>query len=83
MQTTFTTDERTLAGQAINGLESRGLITPTYMDLSSPGDWLLITPIGERALETGALDELDNLLLGIKSENDLLSMRYGAYEARA
>lgn len=81
MQTTFTEDERSLAGQAINELESRGLIVPTYKDLNSPGDWLIITPLGERALKTRALDELDNLLLNIKSESDLLAMRYGAYEA--
>ncbi len=81
MQTTFTADERALAGQAINELESRELIVPTYKDLSSPGDWLIITSLGEGALKTGALDELDNLLLKIKSDNDLLSMRYGAYEA--
>jgi len=81
MQTEFTEEERALAGQAINELENRGLIVPTYKDLSSPEDWLIITPLGEKALETGALDELDNLLLHIKSDNDLLSMRYGAYEA--
>jgi len=81
MQTTFTAEERASAGQAINELESRGLIVPTYKDIISPGDWLIITSLGKRALETGALDELDNLLLEIKSDNDLLSMRYGAYEA--
>ncbi len=81
MQTTFTEEERSLAGQAISKIESRGLIAPTYKDINSPGDWLAITPLGEKALETGALDELDNLLLRIKSKTDLLSMRYGAYEA--
>ncbi len=81
MQTTFTADERALAGQAINELESRGLIVPTYKDINSPGDWLIISSLGKRALETGALDELDNLLLEIKSGSSLVSMRYGAYEA--
>jgi len=81
MQTTFTKSERALAGQAMNELENRGLMAPTYKDTTSPGDWLAITEIGEEALKTGALDELDKLLLEIKSDNDLLSMRYGAYEA--
>ena len=81
METIFTADERALAGQAINELENKGLIVPTYKDLSSPGDWLIITSLGERALKTGALDELDNLLLKTKSSNNLLAMRYGAYEA--
>src|SRR3972149_10379321 len=81
MQTEFTEEERALAGQAIDELENRRLIVPTYKDLSSPRDWLVITSLGERALETRALDELDNLLLQIKSDNGLLSMRYGAYEA--
>ena len=81
MQTTFTDEERALAGEALKELQDRRLVAPTYKDLISPGDWLKITPFGEQALKTGALDELDNLLLGLKSEYDLVSMRYGAYEA--
>ncbi|MHB8280320.1 MAG: pPIWI-associating nuclease domain-containing protein [Candidatus Humimicrobiaceae bacterium] len=81
MKTTFTDEERALAGQAINELENKGFITPTYKDLSAPGDWLVITPLGENALETGALDALDNLLIEINSNYDLLSVRNGAHEA--
>ena len=80
MQTTFTDEERALAGESLKELQDRRLIAPTYKDLSSPGDWLKITPFGEQALKTGALDELDNLLLGLESEYDLVSMHYGAYE---
>ncbi len=38
MQTTFTLEERTLAGQAMTELENRGLIAPIYKDIISPGD---------------------------------------------
>lgn len=81
MKTTFTTEERVLARQAMDELENRVLIVPTYKDLISPRDWLIITVLGEETLKTGALDELDKLLIKIKSDSDLLSMRYGAYEA--
>ncbi len=81
LQTSFTEEERSLAGEVVNDLQSRRLITPPYKDSMAPGDWLKITKLGERALETGALDELDELLLGLKSNVDLLKLRYGAYDA--
>lgn len=81
LNTVFTNDERALAGQVIAELEGQGLISPTYEDIVSPGDWLRITPLGEQALKTGALDRLDSLLLTLSSEINLIQMRYGAYEA--
>ncbi len=81
LKTTFTPEERALAGQAINSLQERALIAPTYEDVVSPGEWLKLTALGEQALKTGALDELDDLLLNLHSSSDLLAMRYGAYDA--
>ena len=81
MKTSFSDEERALAGEALNELQSRRLVAPTYKDLISPGDWLKITLLGEQALMTGALDELDKLLLGLESEYNLVSMHHGAYEA--
>jgi len=83
LQTTFTPEERALAGQVINNLVDRGLLTPTWEDLVEPENWLKITNLGEQAVQSGALDELDNLLLGLHSTDDLLKMRNGAYEAMA
>jgi hypothetical protein len=81
LKTTFTPEERALAGQVINNLQERALIAPTYEDVVSPGEWLKLTALGEQALITGALDELDDLLLDLHSSSDLLAMRYGAYDA--
>ena len=83
LQTTFTPEERALAGQVVNDLVDRGLLTPTWTDTVEPENWLVITGLGEQALQSGALDELDNLLLGLHSADDLLKMRNGAYEAMA
>lgn len=83
LQTTFTDQERALAGSVINSLVDGGKLVPTYSDMVSPGDWLKITELGEQALQSGALDELDALLLDLHSSDDLLQLRYGAYEAVA
>jgi hypothetical protein len=83
LNTTFTDDERAAAGRTFNDLEARGYIMPTYKDIIEPGNWLRITPLGEQALQSGALDELDDLLLALQSTDDLLQLRYGAYEAVA
>lgn len=81
MRTQFTNEERVLAGQAFQELQNRMLLVPSYTDTAEPGEWLKITPSGERALQTGALDELDTFLLGLGSSDDLLKLRYGAYDA--
>ena len=79
----FTVEERVLADKVVNVLVERDQLVPTYTDTQSPEDWLVITEAGERALQTGALDELDTLLTGLHADNDLLQMRYGAYDAVA
>jgi len=71
----FSEEERQLAYQCFNEIESRGLIRPTYTDLSNPRDWYVITPLGEKALSTGALDELDEMLINIESEDNLVQIR--------
>lgn len=81
LQTTFTSDERALAGLALNSLHERAILTPDYEQTTAADEWLKITDLGEQALKTGALDELDNLLLNLHSDSDLISMRYGAYDA--
>lgn len=81
LQTTFTSQERALAGKVLNDLQNRGLLEPTYADIISPGDWLVVTALGEQALQSGALDELDTLLLALHSTDNLLQLRYGSYDA--
>jgi hypothetical protein len=81
LRITFTDEERVLAGQAFQELQDRTLLVPSYTDSAEPGEWLKITPSGERALQTGALDDLDSLLLSLGSTEDLLKLRYGAYDA--
>lgn len=77
----FSDEERVFAGQVLKEVEERGLIAPTYEDISSTGDWLKLTEKGKLALESGALDDLDDLLISLKSERDLIAMRYGAHDA--
>lgn len=83
LDVTFTLGERALAGRVFSMLVDRGQLMPTYTDLIDPDNWLVITELGERALQTGALDDLDTLLLGVGSSVDLLKLRYGAYDAVA
>ncbi len=79
--TKFTDDERAFAGEILKDLESRGMVIPTYGDIISPGDWLIISDKGKNVFSTKALDELDELLRNLNSTSDLISMRYGAYDA--
>lgn len=81
LQTSFTPEERALAGNVINSLVDRALLVPTWTDLIEPENWLVITDLGTQALQTGSLDELDRLLLNIHSPDDLLQLRYGAHDA--
>lgn len=62
-------------------LQKKGFICPAYKDIVSRGEDLQITEKGKKALELKALDTLDELLLGINSPSDLITMRYGAYDA--
>lgn len=79
----FTPRERALAYKTLRELEDKGMIIPTYGDISSPGDWLTITELGQHALKSGALDELDEVLLKLNSPYALLEMRHGARDAIA
>jgi len=47
---TFTIEERARADRLMRQLESEGLLVPTHRDLISPGDWLIITAKGRKAL---------------------------------
>ena len=57
----FTDEERALAGQAIKEMENEGLISPTYKDLVSPGDWLVITNLGEKFLKKAKEKKLNSI----------------------
>lgn len=78
---TLSNEERSMLDLTLKELQEKRLIQPVYKDIMSRGEDLLITDKGRRALEKRVLDELDELLLGLKSDSDLISMRYGAYDA--
>jgi DNA-binding PadR family transcriptional regulator len=71
--------ERVRAGRALHELERAGLVQPTYRDLSQPEQWLEITTAGRRALERGALDELDEVLFAL--DRSFVELREGAWAA--
>lgn len=77
----FTDEERAITGEVMRKLEEKSLLSPTYSDTISPGDWLAITEKGKESLGTGALDELDELLLRLNASSDLISLKYGAHDA--
>lgn len=77
----LTHEERAIAGEVFLELQTRGLLIPTYADLMSPGDWLVITDKGKQSLKSGALDDLDRYLTSLNSTFDLLGMRRGVYES--
>jgi len=81
MQTAFTADERAVADRVFNDLQEMGQLVPDYSQMISPGEWFNITDTGERALQSGAIDELDTLLLNLQADDDLLQLRYGAHDA--
>jgi len=81
LHTQFTDEERAIAGDVLMDLQTGGLIRPTYADITAPGDWLVITPKGEQALINQTIDRLDELLQGLNSPYDLLSMRRGMHDA--
>lgn len=79
----FTSEERAMAGDVMLELQAKSLLIATYADMTSPGDWLVITDKGEQALKNQTMDDLDELLQGLDSEYNLLSMRRGMYDALA
>lgn len=79
LDTTFDPETRELADRAFESLKARSLIRPTYGDLINPELWVEITSSGREALERGALDQLDSVLLKISPH--LVEVRAGAWEA--
>jgi Predicted pPIWI-associating nuclease len=79
LDTTLGPSERNLAYEAFDDLRKTGHITPTYSDLVNPELWVVITELGQKALRTGALDDLDDVLLKIAPH--LLELRRGAWAA--
>jgi Predicted pPIWI-associating nuclease len=77
----ITPEERALAVRAFDELKAADLIRPTYADLSEPENWVTITDKGKQALEKGALDQLDQILMSISPH--LLEVRRGAWSALA
>lgn len=77
----ITPEERVLAVRAFDELRAADLIRPTYADLSEPENWVTITDRGKQALDKGAIDELDEILMSISPH--LLELRRGAWSALA
>lgn len=77
----LTNEERSMLDIVIKELQEKNLIQPVYRDIMSRGEDLVITDKGKRALQERILDGLDELLLSLQSDSDLISMRYGAYDA--
>ncbi len=76
---TFTLEERAQAMRCARELQDLGLIVPTYSDLSNPEEWRVITEEGRKALERGALDDLDRALADLSPE--FVNIRRGAWRA--
>lgn len=76
---TFTLEERAQAMRCARELQDLSLIVPTYSDLSSPEEWRVITEEGRKALQRGALDDLDHALADLSPE--FVNMRRGAWRA--
>src|SRR2546425_350906 len=60
--TGLTESERELAYRAFDRMRESGWLMPTRTDLAFPDDWVVMTEAGLRALERGALDDLDAAL---------------------
>jgi hypothetical protein len=75
----FSDDDRNHAYRAFDELRRSDHIRPTYADLVNPELWVVATEAGRRAVETGALDTLDEFLLKISPH--LLRLRRGMWAA--
>ena len=76
---TIEPEERALAVRAFEELRAADLIRPTYTYLADPENWVIITEEGNRALEGGGLDDLDEALISISAY--LVEVRRGAWTA--
>lgn len=72
-------ETRAQARACARQLEQLQLLVPTYSDLASPEEWLLITDAGRCALARGTLDDLDATLLSLSPS--YVEMRRGAWRA--
>ena len=77
----LSSEERALAGRALNELIDSELLISDYADIISPNDWLTITEQGKRALQRRVLDDLDHSLLEISKK--LIELRDGMWSAYA
>jgi Predicted pPIWI-associating nuclease len=75
----FTPEERGAAQLALGELEQAGLVRATHADIAEPFNWLEITDAGRRALEVGALEDIDHWLRGVDPQ--LIEIRHGAWAA--
>jgi Predicted pPIWI-associating nuclease len=75
----FSDVERNVAYRAFEDLKRTSHIRPTYTDLVDPENWVIATEAGRWAVETGALDALDETLLKIAPH--LVKLRRGAWAA--
>lgn len=75
----LTESERDKAYRAFDRMRESGWLRPTRTDLVIPDDWVVITEAGRKALEMGALDELDAALE--KLDPHLIEVRRGIWSA--
>lgn len=75
----LTIETRAQARACARHLEQARLIVPTYSDLTSPEEWMVITQAGRDALQRGAIDDLDSALW--KLSPSFVEMRHGAWRA--
>jgi hypothetical protein len=75
----LTESERDRAYRAFDQMRESGALEPTRTDLTLPDNWVVITEAGRKALERGALDELDAALE--KLDPHLIEVRRGMWSA--
>lgn len=79
LNVTFDIDMRGRVSRSVNSLLQNGLVRSTYMDMVKPEDWIQISDAGKAALNSHALDELDELLMEVAP--GLVELRDGAWRA--
>jgi Predicted pPIWI-associating nuclease len=76
---TLSDAERNRAYRAFDELKKTNHIKPTYTDLADPENWVVLTALGEKALTSGVLDDLDHALAQVAPH--LMKLRRGAWSA--